>query len=89
MALQEVAEVRVVVRLSLVPPEKTGNLILLVMLSIENRVISGCSGLVVEVLGAYVTDRAWNWRGHLGCRVEITDTLELNGLGGLDPQLAD
>ena len=59
------------------------------MLSVENRVISGCSGLVVEVLGAYVTDRAWDGSGHLGCRVEITDTLELNGLGGLDPELTD
>ena len=56
VALQEIAEVRVVVCLTLVPPEKTGNLILLVMLGVENRVISGSSGLVVEVLGAHVAD---------------------------------
>ena len=40
VALQEIAEVRVVVCLSIVPPEKTGDLILLVMLGVENRVIS-------------------------------------------------
>lgn len=85
VALQEITEVRVVVGLSLVPPEKTGDLILLLMLSVENWVISGASGLVVEVLGAHVADWAWDWSSHLGSRVEITDTLELNGLGRLDP----
>lgn len=36
VALQEITQVRVVVGLSLVPPEQAGDLILLVVLSIEN-----------------------------------------------------
>lgn len=36
VTLEEVTEVRVVVSLSLVPPEKTGDLILLLVLSVEN-----------------------------------------------------
>ncbi len=36
MALQEVAQVRVVVSLTIVPTEKTGDLILLMVLSVEN-----------------------------------------------------
>jgi len=41
VALQEVAEVRVVVCLSLVPPEKTGDLVLLGVLSVKYRIFSG------------------------------------------------
>ena len=37
VALQEVAEVRVVVCLSLVPPEKTGDLVLLGVLSVKYK----------------------------------------------------
>lgn len=90
VALQEVAEVRVVVRLSIVPPKKTGDLVLLMVLRVENRVVPGAdAGLVVQVLGPNVANRAWNWGCHLRSRVKITDTLKLNCLRWLDPQLAN
>ena len=41
VTLQEVAEVRVVVCLSLVSPKKTGDLILLRVLSVKYRIFSG------------------------------------------------
>ena len=41
VALQEVAEVGVVVRLSVVPAKKTRDLILLLVLRVENGVVSG------------------------------------------------
>ena len=51
MTLQEVAQVRVVVLLSIVAAEEAGNLVLLVVLGIENRVVSRAHAtLVVEVL---------------------------------------
>ena len=91
MTLQEIAKVRVVVRLAVVSAEKTGDLIFLWMLGVENWVVAGAadSGLVVEVLGANIPNRTRKRRGHLGGWVKITDTLEFNGLRRLDPQLSN
>lgn len=51
VTLQEVAQVRVVVLLSVVTAEETGNLVLLVVLCIENRVVTRADAtLVVKVL---------------------------------------
>ena len=51
VALQEVTQVRVVVRLSIVPSKKTGDLVLLLVLRVENRVVARADArLVVQVL---------------------------------------
>ena len=89
VALQEVTEMRVVVSLTIVPAEKTGDLILLRVLSVKYRIFSGGARLVVQVLGANIANGAWNRSSHLRGGIEITDTLELNCLRWLNPQLSD
>lgn len=50
VALQKVAEMRVVICLALVSAEETRNLILLRITCVKNRIFTGGAGLVVQIL---------------------------------------